>query len=99
MIFFTIACAVSAFSLATKVRFLVRQLRSRLVVEPKGKSNASVVPVPLESRSRSTIEVESRLAKSAFERTRYILAGILAMLEVPPPFASTKPKFLELSVS
>ena len=87
MIFFTIACAVSAFSLATKVRYLVRQLRSRFVVEPKGQSNASVVPIPLESRSKSPIELQSQLAKSAFKRKRYTLAGILAMLEVPPPFA------------
>ena len=78
MIFFSIACAVSAFSLATKVGYLVRQL--------KGKANASVVPVALE-RSKSTTELQSQIAKSAFQRTRHTLAGVLAMLEVRPLFA------------
>jgi hypothetical protein len=87
MIFFSIACAVSAFSLATKLRYLVRQLRSRFVGQLKGKANASVVPVALCERSKSTIELQSQLAKSAFERRRHTLAGILAMLEVRPPFA------------
>ena len=87
MIFFSIACAASAFSLATKFRYLVRQLRSRFAVQPNGKANASVVPVALGSRPKSTIELQSQLAKSAFERTRHALAGILAMLEVRPPFA------------
>ena len=86
MIFFSIACAVSAFSLATKVRYLVRQLRSRFAGQPKGKANASVVPVALE-RSKSTTELQSQIAKSAFQRTRHTLAGVLAMLEVRPPFA------------
>jgi hypothetical protein len=87
MIFFSIACAVSAFSLATKVRYLVRQLRSRFAGQLKGKANASVVPVALNERSKSAIELQSQIAKSAFERTRRTLAGVLAMLEVRPPFA------------
>ena len=86
MIFFSIACAVSAFSLATKVGYLVRQLRSRFVGQLKGKANASVVPVALE-RSKSTTELQSQIAKSAFQRTRHTLAGVLAMLEVRPLFA------------
>ena len=86
MIFFSIACAVSAFSLATKVGYLVRQLSSRFAGQLKGKANASVVPVALE-RSKSTTELQSQIAKSAFQRTRHTLAGVLAMLEVRPPFA------------
>ena len=87
MIFFSIACAVSAFSLATKVRYLVRQLRSRFAVQPNGKANASVVPVAPGSHSKSTIELQSQIAKSAFARRRRTLSGVLAMLEVRPPFA------------
>jgi hypothetical protein len=86
MIFFSIACAVSAFSLATKVGYLVRQLSSRFAGQLKGKANASVVPVALE-RSKSTTELQSQIAKSAFQRTRHTLAGVLAMLEVRPLFA------------
>ena len=86
MIFFSIACAVSAFSLATKVGYLVRQLSSRFAGQLKGKANASVVPVALE-RSKSTTELQSQIAKSTFQRTRHTLAGVLALLEVRPPFA------------
>ena len=87
MIFFSIACAVSAFSLATKVGYLVRQLSSRFAGQPNGKANASVVPVALDERSKSPIELQSQIAKSSFERTRHTLAGVLAMLEVRPLFA------------
>jgi hypothetical protein len=87
MTFFSIACAVSAFSLAIKVRYLVRQLRSRFAGQPNGKANASVVPVAFGESSKSAIELQSEIAKSAFERTRYTLAGVLAMLEVRPPCA------------
>jgi hypothetical protein len=65
----------------------MRQLRSRFASRPKGKANAIVVPVAPESQSKSTIELESELAKSAFERTQRILAGLLAILEVWPTFA------------
>jgi hypothetical protein len=93
MIFFSLACAASAFSIGTKLRFLVRNLRSRLTSElgrAHIKANFGIVPVGADgfagalTKKASMINLQSLLDKSAFERTRSVLSGIIAFVEVWP---------------
>ena len=97
VIFFAIGCAVSVFAIVTKIRYLVRKLRSRFAGQPLAVGrNVSVVPVPVGAKlaaanafakSKNVSDITSQLEQSAFERRRHTIASLLALLEVRPPFA------------
>jgi len=94
MIFFSLACFVSMFSIVSKLRFLAKKLRSRFAgqlhelhgkgsIMPSGSSIAPIGAAPT-SVTNSMKIVHSQLEMSAVSRTRHALGGLLALFEVPP---------------